>query len=86
MSDKETAVVYAVDTVNIMMPEGNMVLIQRGQPHSSDSPVVRFKPELFSDNAELWSRPAPTSIGADGQPLVEQMTANPGERRNARRG
>lgn len=73
--------VYAVDTVNIMMPDESMVLIHKGEPWSTDSPVVRFKPQLFTTEAE---RPAPTSIGPDGMP-VEQATAAPGEKRNVRR-
>lgn len=74
--------VYAVDTAQIMMPDGSMVLIREGQPWSPNDPVVRFKPMLFSAEAE---KPAPTSIGADGQPVVEQATAAPGEKRNTRR-
>ena len=75
------SMVYAVDTVQIMMPDESMVLIRKGEPWSTDSPVVQFKPMLFSDQAD---RPAPTSIGPDGLP-VEQATAAPGEKRNARR-
>ena len=74
--------VYAVDTAQIMMPDESLVLIRKGEPWPADSPVVRFKPALFTTEAD---RPAPTSIGPDGTP-VEQATAAPGERRNARRG
>lgn len=73
--------VYAVDTAQIMMPDESMVLIRKGEPWSTDSPVVRFKPELFSTEVD---RPAPTSIGPDGSP-VEQATAAPGEKRSTRR-
>lgn len=79
------SVVYAVDTANIMMPNGQMVLIRRGEPRSSEEEVVRFKPFLFSTDAELYSDRPPTSVGVDGMP-VEAATANPGERRSVRRG
>jgi hypothetical protein len=74
--------VYAADTANIMMPDGSMVLIREGQPWSPNDPVVQFKPMLFRRDPEAQ---APTSIGADGQPVVEQATAAPGEKRNTRR-
>jgi hypothetical protein len=73
--------VYAVDTANIMMPDESMVLIQKGEPWSTDAEVVRFKPQLFTTEPD---QPAPTSIGPGGIP-VEQATAAPGEKRNVRR-
>jgi len=75
-------VVYAIDTVNVMMPDGRMVLIHKGDAHSPAEEIVRFKPVLFSDDRLQGS---PDAFGADGL-AVEQATANPGERRSVRRG
>jgi hypothetical protein len=75
------SVVYAVDTVNIMMPDGQMVLIRRDQPFAADDPVVAFKPQLFSEDSEFHLQRAPRSFGADGLPVDERATAVPGERR-----
>lgn len=77
-------VVYAATTAQVMLPNGAMVLLREGEAHAADAEVVRFRPELFSDDPERWTRPAPTSIGPDGRP-VEQATAAPGEKRSVRR-
>lgn len=76
-------VVYAVDTANVMMPNGQMELVHRGEPKPSSHPLVLFKPELFSTDAGFYLRGEPTAYGADGLP-VESATAAPGERRNVR--
>ena len=77
-------VVYAATTAQVMLPNGAMVLIQEGEARPTSDPVVQYRPELFSNDAERWTKPLPTSIGPDGSP-VEQATAAPGEKRNVRR-
>lgn len=76
-------VVYAVDTAQVMMPNESLVLIRKGEPWPVGAAVVRFKPMLFTAEPD---QQAPTSIGPDGSPVVEQATAAPGERRSTRRG
>ena len=69
-------VVYAVETATVALTTGDTFTIHRGQKYSTDLQVYREQPNWFSDDPLTGMEDAP----------VEQATAAPGERRNARRG
>jgi len=69
-------VVYALDTASIAMSTGGTFTIHRGQKYTTDMQVYREQPQWFSDDPLTGMEDA----------SVEQATAGPGERRNARRG
>lgn len=75
-----TSIVYALDTGTVMSTkahplEGGPYRTRRGQAFASDHPLVKARPEMFSD--------APANVvGAE----VERATSRPGEKRNTRRG
>ena len=74
-------VVYAKQSVSVMMPEGYSVMVPLGTHWSADDPVVLANPDLFSDDPRhgVYGQPP-------AEPDAEQATAAPGERRNTRRG
>lgn len=76
-------VVYAVGSEVVRMPDGNSYPVQKGSHWPEDDPVVRFRPELFSDDARYGMLYSREPDGYDAP--VEQATAAPGERRNVRR-
>jgi hypothetical protein len=67
---------YAVETATVALTTGDTFTIHRGQKYSDNLQVVREQPGFFSDDPNTGMEDAP----------VETATANPGERRNARRG
>ncbi|HZN76022.1 MAG TPA: hypothetical protein VFC00_30695 [Micromonosporaceae bacterium] len=73
MADK---VVYAIDTASVALSTGSTFTIHRGQKYSTALQVYREQPQWFSEDP---------LTGMDDAP-VEQATATPGEKRNARRG
>lgn len=83
-------VVYACGTEIIGMPSGQRVRVQKGTHWPADDPVVRSRPNLFTDDPRygLMYSVAPEGYDTDLNPVdaeVEQATANPGEKRSARR-
>ena len=83
-------VVYAMGTETVNMPSGGSVAVFKGSHWPATDPVVRARPELFTDDPRyglLYTSPPP---GYDGdlnelEPDVEQATAVPGEKRSVRR-
>jgi hypothetical protein len=76
-------VVYATATATVAMAEGHSVTIHQGSHWPATDPVVRARPDLFSDDARYgmsFSVPPPEVAEAP----TEQATAGPGERRNVR--
>lgn len=69
-------VVYAIDTASVALSTGGVFTIYRGQKYSTDLQVYREQPGWFSEDPQTGMEDGP----------VEQATANPGERRAARRG
>lgn len=56
------------------------VYVRRGEPWAADDPVVLGNPAAFAEDAEragVLRRSGPSQA-----PVVEQATAEPGERRN----
>ncbi len=70
------SVFYAIETATVPMPTGEQITIRKGEPYPADHPVVVRCPGFFSEDP---------SYGMHSQE-VEQATANPGEKRNVRRG
>ena len=77
--------VYARTTTTVASPSGATTFVQEGTHWSDEDPLVQANPDLFSDDPRhgmLFSRP----LLPEDYPPVEQATAVPGEKRNARRG
>lgn len=83
-----TDFVYAMGTEKVHLPTGATVLVPKGSMVPAADPVVRARPDLFSPDprycASLFGTVVPDGLGPDDPP-VEAATANPGERRSARR-
>jgi hypothetical protein len=77
-------VVYAKDNVTVTLPERGTGQIQKGQHFPADDPFVRSRPDLFSPDPRFGLLYTVEPDGYDA-PLVEEATANPGERRSVRR-
>ena len=60
--------------------KGSVVRLNKGDAWSSDDPFVKDRPDFFDDSPTMVH----ATRGAE-QP-IEQTTARPGEKRNARRG
>lgn len=75
-------VVYATQTCSVAMPHGGQKYVQEGSHWPADDPLVTAHPDLFSTDPApglMFTRqPVP-------EPVVEQATAAPGERRQVRR-
>ncbi len=78
-------VVYAKDSANISLPNGGRGKILKGQHFPADDPFVRSRPDLFSSDPRYGLLYTVEPDGFDA-PIVEEATANPGERRSVRRG
>jgi hypothetical protein len=80
-------VVYATGTARLALPDGGGGIVRKGTHWPADDPVVTAHPELFSADPryglEFSQEPAGYRENMPGQ--VEQATAAPGERRQARR-
>lgn len=72
MSDN---VAVAIQTANVTH-RGERLHIQAGSAWDASDPVVREYPSLFTTDARALRR---------SEPVVEQATAAPGERRGTRR-
>ncbi len=77
-------VVYASATASVVMPSGGSVPIRKGSHWPADDPIVAQYPHLFSTDARYGMNYTVEPQGYDDPP-VEQATAAPGEKRNARR-
>lgn len=79
-------VVYAMGTELVGLPTGQTVPVHKGTHWPASDPVVKYRPNLFSDDPRyglLYTAPPP---GYDGElNEVEEATANPGEKRSVRR-
>jgi hypothetical protein len=71
--------VYAKNTSPVYV-NGHIVIA--GQHWPADDPVVRAQPELFTDDARYGLT---ASVPVPPEPVVEQATAAPGEKRATRR-
>lgn len=80
-------VVYAMGTETVGMPDGSSVPVSKGSHWPAEDPVVKRRPGLFSEDARygLLYTVAPAGYDVDLNE-VEEATANPGEKRSARRG
>lgn len=78
-------VVYATGTRPVQMSTGIGGMVQKGSHWPASDPVVLANPDLFSTDPRYGLL---YSVEPDGwdEPVVEEATAVPGERRNTRRG
>lgn len=72
---------FATANVNVVV-DGVPTFVRVGTVWHVSNPVVVAHPDLFSDDAR-WAMNGKVDLDED---LVEQATANPGERRAVRRG
>lgn len=77
-------VVYATGTAHVTTEHGQRVVVHKGQHWPATDPVVKAQPSLFSTDARYGLAYSVEPEGYDA-PVVEQATAAPGEKRNARR-
>jgi hypothetical protein len=74
--DTQTAdqVVYVLSTLACSTPEGLPIILTEGDTWAADDPVVRARPDLFTDDPSILRRSS----------RVETATARPGEQRAVR--
>jgi hypothetical protein len=72
-------IVYATSTTSITNDHGIAFTLHRGEVWDADDPLVKQRPQFFSDVPVV----ARVSHG-EGFRLVEQATAAPGEKRRTR--
>lgn len=80
--------VYAKSTTVVTMPGGYPMRIQAGSHWSAEDPLVKSRPDLFSDDPRYgmsYSSPE-LQHASEAEPVtVETATAAPGELRRTRR-
>jgi hypothetical protein len=72
-------IVYATSTTSIVNAGGVAFTLHKGEVWDADDPLVKQRPEFFTDEPVI----ARVSAGEGWRP-VEQATAAPGERRKTR--
>lgn len=79
-------VVYAQGSENVPLPSGRVANVRKGQHWPKSDPVVKARPQLFTDDPRFGLVYSEAPPGHDDQlNEVEMATANPGERRSVRR-
>ena len=78
-----TRFVFATGT-GVTTVDGARVNFTAGEAWDADDPVVRARPELFSDEPQ-WVRRTSGGLVVTQRADVEQATAAPGEKRSTRR-
>lgn len=73
-------IVYATGNAVVPLPDGGRIVVRLGSHWPASDPIVKLQPSLFSADPS-HGMCATVEPGA-----VEQATAAPGEKRNARRG
>ena len=81
-------VLYASGSEWVTPPSGIQVQVMKGSRWPVSDPVVKMRPDLFTTDVRYglsYSEPPP-GYDSDLEPIeVEEATANPGEKRSARR-
>lgn len=77
-------IVYPVNDATLTLANGAQFAVRRGQHWPAGDPVVREKPDAFT-NDPRYGLAFSTPPAELAEAPVEQATAGPGERRNARR-
>ncbi|MCU1494802.1 MAG: hypothetical protein JWO62_2566 [Acidimicrobiaceae bacterium] len=70
-------IVYATTSCTARGHDGNLWQLHENEPWDSDDPLVRSRPELFSET--------PVRVMRTAQPRVESATRAPGETRGGPR-
>jgi hypothetical protein len=76
-------VVFASDTKRVELPGGGYGVVQKGSHWPAEDPIVLAHPEVFTTDPRYGMHYSREPAGYDAP--VEQVTAGPGEKRNARR-
>lgn len=84
-------IVYARREEDVHNQYGGLVTVPLGSHWDAEDPLVRSHPDLFSEDPQIGLA---SSVAVDRAPRVfvgpgseaEEATANPGEKRQARRG
>lgn len=78
--------VYATTNTAVSMAWGRVIHIRFGGHWSSEDPVVKAHPDLFSDNPLYGMEHSNPEAQAQAEaPQIEVATAEPGEKRAVRR-
>lgn len=81
-------IVYAQATDKVPLQSGQVAQVRKGQHWPATDPVVKARPDLFTDDPRyglVYTAAPPGHDGELNEIPVETATAAPGERRNARR-
>ena len=79
-------VVYAMGTETVGMPDGTAIPVHKGSHWPASDPVVMRRPALFTSDARFGLLYTVAPPGFDMElNVVEEATANPGEKRSVRR-
>lgn len=73
-------IVYACATCALIDDQGLPILLEEGEPWAADDPLVKARPNFFSEDPPLPNFPR-RSV-----PVIEQTSAAPSERRTVKRG
>lgn len=74
-------IVYPTQAAVVMLDEGYTVTVPFGTHWSSEDPVVKARPDLFSEDPHFGVFGNPPDYYADDAAPVETATAEPGEKR-----
>lgn len=79
-------VVYAQGSDQVLLKSGAVAQVRKGQHWPASDQVVKLRPELFTTDPRFGLVYTEAPPGHDGElNVVEEATANPGERRSVRR-
>jgi len=81
-------IVYAQGDDQVLLNSGATAQVRKGQHWPATDQVVRKRPDLFTTDPRyglLYTEAPPGYDGELNEVSVEDASANPGEKRNARR-
>jgi hypothetical protein len=79
-------VVFAQGTAHVALPSGAVAHVRKGQHWPKTDPVVRMRPDLFTEDPRFGLVYTEAPPGHDRElNEIEAATAVPGERRSVRR-
>lgn len=81
-------IVYAQGTDKVLLRSGQVAQVRKGQHWPATDPVVKARPDLFTDDPRyglVYTQAPPGHDDQLNEAPVESASAAPGERRNTRR-
>jgi len=82
-------IVYAQGSDQVVLKNGSTAHVRKGQHWPASDQVVKMRPDLFTTDPRfglLYTEAPPGYDGELNEASVEDASAVPGEKRNARRG